>query len=238
MGFGWKIESEIRAAQRSSQEADAMIQRYLPFIRSETAKFLGGISAEGRDELSIAMFAFYECLQAYEPGRGAFLHLAATAIRNRLIDYARKEQRHQGTLSLDATDGEGETLLQSLAAEDRTGELPERLASRRELEAFAGQLETFGLSLTDVAAACPRQERTRLQCLAVLRYARKNPALLERLVQTRKLPLSQLVQGAGVERKTIERHRNYVVAILLAYTNGYEIIRGQLSQLRGEEETL
>ena len=65
-------------------------------------------------------------------------------------------------------------------------------------------------------------------CMAVLRFARENPALLEKLVKTKKLPLAQLVRGAGVEKKTLERHRKYLVAILLAFTNGYEIIRGHL----------
>lgn len=35
--------------------------------------------------------------------------------------------------------------------------------------------------------------------------------------------------------KTLERHRNYLVAILLAYTNGYEIIRGHLSRIHRRE---
>lgn len=39
--------------------------------------------------------------------------------------------------------------------------------------------------------------------------------------------MNQLVEGAKGERKTLERHRKYIIAILLAYTNGFEIIRGQ-----------
>ena len=40
-----------------------------------------------------------------------------------------------------------------------------------------------------------------------------------------------MVNGSGVDKKTIERHRRYLVAILLAFTNGYEIIRGHLCQI-------
>ena len=57
-------------------------------------------------------------------------------------------------------------------------------------------------------------------------------AVMER---EKKLPLSRLALGAGVEKKTLERHRNYLVAILLAYTNGYEIIRGHLSRIHRRE---
>lgn len=43
--------------------------------------------------------------------------------------------------------------------------------------------------------------------------------------------MNELVEGTGVERKTLERHRKYLAAILLAFTNGYEIIRGHLAQV-------
>ena len=55
--------------------------------------------------------------------------------------------------------------------------------------------------------------------------------LLDRLVETGRLPMNELAAGAGVEKKTMERHRKYLVAILLAFTNGYEIIRGHLCQI-------
>ena len=43
--------------------------------------------------------------------------------------------------------------------------------------------------------------------------------------------MSERAAGTGVERKTLERHRKYLLAILLAFTNGYEIIRGHLCQV-------
>ena len=76
-------------------------------------------------------------------------------------------------------------------------------------------------------------------CRRVLDYARANPALLEKVAETGKLPMNELALGSGTERKTLERHRKYLVAILLAFTNGYEIIRGHLCQVgpkRGGDE--
>ena len=66
---------------------------------------------------------------------------------------------------------------------------------------------------------------------------RITPELLEQLLRSRKLPVNELSAGSGTDRKTMERHRKYLVAILLAFTNGYEIIRGHLCQLgEGKEE--
>ena len=50
-------------------------------------------------------------------------------------------------------------------------------------------------------------------------------------LRTKRIPISRLAAGAGVEKKTLERHRAYMAALLLIYTNGYEIIRGHLYQV-------
>ena len=180
------------------------------------------------------MFAFHQAALAYDSSRGAFVPLAAAAIRNRIIDYRRKERRHEGVLSLDQRldDGDSRTLLDQLdTGRDELAERQVRQEAREEIGEFAVQLREFGLRLTDVAADCPRQARTLAACHRALDYAKGHPALLEQLLATRRLPLNALAEGSGVERKTLERHRRYLVAILLAYTNGFEIIRGHLGQM-------
>lgn len=210
--------------------------QYLPFIKSETAKFLKRIPVEGQDdELGIAMFAFHEAAIAYNSDKGAFLKLASVAIRNRLIDYQRKEQRHAGSISLDQTvdgDGESRTLLEQIdTGHDEISCRQDASAARKEIMEFAQQLSKYGLKLSDIADNCPKQERTLAACCRVLTYARENPKLLDHLITTGKLPIALLSVGSGVERKTMERHRKYLVALLLAFTNGFEIIRGHLRQM-------
>ena len=229
------IVRQVSAAKDDPEAADALIEQYLGFIRSETVKFTHAAPEDGHeDELSIAMMAFYESILSYERSRGAFLSYAARAIRNRLIDHYRVERRHRGLLSLHAPAGgeEDHTLLDVLpdhrdALEERT----HRTASQAELQAFSAQLAGFGITLSAVADSCPRQERTMTACRRVLDYARSHPELLERLAVSGRLPVNELALAIGIDRKTLERHRKYLIAILLAFTNGYEIIRGHLRQL-------
>ena len=235
-----EIAVRVRAAKRDPRAADELVRSYLPFIKAETAKFMGRPPREGRDdELGIAMFAFHEAVMSYDRSRGAFLPLAALSIKNRLIDFRRRERRHAEVLSLDerrstADDEDDRPLVETLAAEK--GELAERearLASRAEIAEFAAQLKEFGITLFDVTESCPRQQRTLEACGRALAHARASPSLLERLLATKELPISDLARGSGVEKKTLERHRTYLVALLLAYTNGFEIIRGHLCKIVG-----
>ena len=106
-----------------------------------------------------------------------------------------------------------------------------RTASQKEIQEFSEALSRFGLTFPDVADNCPRQERTFAACRRVLDFARSRPELLKRVEDTGKLPMNELASGSGTDKKTLERHRKYLVAILLAFTNGYEIIRGHLCQI-------
>jgi len=233
-----EIIQMIENAQADPKAADDLIVRYMPFIRTETAKFIKRIPQEGLDdELSIAMFAFYEAAMSYRAEKGSFIKLASLSIRNRLIDHYRKEKRHMGTVSLEQPvgDEDGRTLKESVdTGKDEIAEHHGRAAAKAEIMEFAGKLAEFGITLTDVADSCPQQTRTKEACMKVLEYARQNPGILLQLEQNGRLPIAQLALGAGIEKKTIERHRKYVVAILLAYTNGYEIIRGHLYHIRGK----
>ena len=226
-----RIVKAVYGAKESADKADDLIRSYIPFIRSEATKFMGRLCTDQDDEYSIAMMAFYEAIMGYERGRGTFLGYAALLIKSRLIDYTRKEARHQGQISLDEEIGgeDDRALIDTLAdSRDYYEESAHREATRQEIEELSEVMAQFGVSFSDVADNCPKQERTMEACAKAIRYAGENKKLLDELLRTKKLPLAQLVLGSGVERKTLERHRKYILTMLLIQTNGYEIIRGHL----------
>lgn len=234
-----RLIKAVYAAKEDGQKADDLIRAYIPFIRSEATKFMARLCTDQDDEYSIAMMAFYEAIMGYEKSRGAFLSYASVLIRSRLIDYQRKEARHQGHLSLHEENGgdDDRTLLDTVAdTHDPYEESATREATRQEIEELAAVMRQFDVTFVDVADNCPKQERTMASCAAAIRYAAENRELLDELLRTKKLPLSQLVSGSGAERKTLERHRKYILAMLLIQTNGYEIIRGHLHRVLNRKE--
>ena len=225
-----EIVRAVYAAKEDNSAADELIRRYIPFIRAESSKFLGRFCTDSDDEYSIAMIAFHEAVLGYSRERGPFLKYAALLIRSRLTDYARKESRHQGNLSLDeSSEGDERSLLDQVADERNVYEESHNLeATQQEIAELTGVLQQFGVSFADIADHSPKQERTKETCLTAVRYAMEHRELLDELLRTKKLPMQELVTGAGCDRKTLERHRKYVLAMLVIQTNGYEIIRGHL----------
>lgn len=225
-----QIIKTVYAAKNDLQRADDLIREYIPFIRSETSKCISRFCTEQDDEFSIAMMAFHEAIVGYERGRGAFLSYASMLIRSRIIDYQRKEARHQGHISLYAESGEDDrTILDEVADKsDHFEESADLEATKQEIEELSAVMAGFGVSFSDVADNAPKQARTLEACASAICYAVENKPLLDELLKTKKLPLAELVRGSGAERKTLERHRKYLLAMLLIQTNGYEIIRGHL----------
>lgn len=225
-----QIVMSVYEAKDDMQKADDLIRDYIPFIRSEASKCISRFCTEQDDEFSIAMIAFHEAILCYEHDRGAFLSYAATLIRNRIIDFQRKEGRHQGVISLNEEIGDDEQTLMDKIADQRDyiKESADLEATRQEIEELSAVMADFGVSFSDVADNSPKQNRTFETCAAAIRYAVENQHLLDKMLKTKKLPLRQLVAGSGAERKTLERHRKYILVMLLIQTNGYEIIRGHL----------
>ncbi len=234
------MEHMVLAAQKDRMAADMLIEQYLPFIKSEASKLIGRYPTYDDDELSIAMFAFYEALMAYKKGRGAFLSFASVAIRRRIIDYSRKQMRHKGMLSLDMPKVDGDTRSIGEQLEDKENHIElhrTREDTNEEIAHFALQLREFDLDLSDIAENCPKQERTFAACMKVMDYAKTHGEITEQLLQNKKLPISYISKVTSVDKKTLERHRKYLVAVLLALTNGFEIIRGHLQMLKRKEKT-
>ena len=230
------LVEQVYTAKKDTEAADSLIRRYMGFIRAETAKYLHRAPVEGQDEeLSIVMLAFYEAILGYEKNRGAFLSYASRGKRSRLMGHYRKERKHKKVISLyePVQEEDSETMkIDHLEHPDNEIEKSHhRAATQDEIREFEKQLAEFGISFSDVADNCPRQERTLQACRRVLTAAREHPELLDELIRTKKIPAAALSDISGTDKKTMERHRKYLVAILLAFTNGYEIIRGHLYHL-------
>ena len=121
---------------------------------------------------------------------------------------------------------------------DEYAEQEVREATQEEIRELSAQMTDFGVSMTDIAENAPKQNRTLAICQKAVYYARKHPEILEEFLRTKRVPLARLAEGAEVERKPLERHRKYLVAVLLICTNGYEILRGHIMQvLKGGAQT-
>lgn len=228
------IIQRVYDAKDDMTAADSFISDYIPFIKAQVSKLMKRpVNIQQDDEYSVAMIAFHEAINGYSKTRGTFLSYASLLMRNRIIDFWRKNNRHNQVISINApTSNEDQTIEDSLTDdEDYEENLAIREATKEEIIELSTQLRAFDVSLTDIADNSPKQERTLAACKRVVAYVKEDAELMEDFLRTKRLPLKKLTDGSKVARKTIERHRKYIIGLLLVYTNGYEIIRGHLAEV-------
>ena len=174
--------ADVARAQADKAAREVLIERFTPFILRVTTRTVGRYVRLGEDdEVSIALMAFSEAIDRFDPERGGnFLAFAETVIKRRLIDHFRREgQRREIPMSsLQSEDGENEAQM-PLEAEAAISAHQERTAQeerREEIERFQEALGAFGIRLADLARLAPRHRDARAAALGVAMLVACGPA--------------------------------------------------------------
>ncbi|PYZ94568.1 RNA polymerase sigma-I factor [Salipaludibacillus keqinensis] len=230
------INETIESIQAGNEQAEnELIHQYLPFIRKVTSGVCKRyINPSSDDEFSIAMIAFSEAIHKYSSNKGSsFLSFANLVIRRRVIDYIRMEQRKKTSLSLDYKDENKENMENvaeiSASFQDYHLEI-EREHRREEILHFQERLSTFEIRLSEVASQCPKHCDARLNMVEIARTILEHDHLLQILMTKKRLPVKQLMEYITMSRKTIERNRKYIIALVIVMLEDYQYLKDYLRE--------
>ncbi|MFC5528634.1 RNA polymerase sigma-I factor [Cohnella yongneupensis] len=219
-----------------------LIVRYHPYIIKITSRFYRRyIDPQRDDAFSIALSAFDEAITRFEPENGRlFLGFAETVIRRRLIDYVRQESRHNGVVPYSAFDEEsGEAPMnrievsQAMDAYERTRTSDER---KLEIEALTEELAIYGITFSDLVRLSPSHQDSREALLRLGSALSRDAGLVRYLKEKRQLPIKELCLAESVSRKTIERHRKYVIAVSLIASGTYPYLQHYIGLYESRKE--
>ncbi|MGN0182326.1 MAG: sigma-70 family RNA polymerase sigma factor [Candidatus Ornithomonoglobus sp.] len=225
------IEDRVAQSQSSKDAENELIREYVPFILSCANKALGRYITHEDDEFSVAILAFYEAMQKYSQDKGAFLPFARMVIKRRLVDYLRQEYRQKEVVpfsSLQSIDDDNNTIEFEIADIRENG-----CDARYEIETLTYELKKLGISFFDVAKNSPKSKKTKTGCAAAIRYILSDAALQKTVKEKGYIPSKLITETFGINRKLLERHRNYIIAVVLVMSGDYEIIREYFPYLKG-----
>lgn len=166
------------------------------------------------DELSIALMAFNEAIDSFNPDKGVeFTSYSSMLIRSRLIDYFRKNSNL--CISIDSMEDEELSLIESKEAIDRytISHAAEELAV--EIKVFNTELSGYGLSMADLVVNCPKHRDTRKQLFQVAANCSNNKEILKTLKKNKTLPIKDIIEMTGLKRKFLEQWRKYLIALFV-----------------------
>ena len=226
--------ADVRRAQADPAERERLIERFTPFILRVTTRAVGHYVRMGQDdEVSVALIAFNEAIDRFDASRGGnFLALADTVIRRRLVDHYRRERQH-GEIPLSAfgSDDPGreapfpgeeqaalETHLDDVARQER----------REEIERYRDELGAVGIDFPQLLRHAPKHRDARAAAVSVARLVAQTPEFASFLRERGTLPMGRIDGQVEVSRKTLERHRKYIVAVAIALMGDYPYLQTYL----------
>lgn len=229
------LEQDLRLAQNGDLDVrNQLISQYTPFISQVASKVCKRFIDPSRDdEFSVALEAFDEAITKYTPGKGSsFLSFADLVIRRRIIDYIRKEVRHRGTLSLEYTlEGEEESDLSPVETQASIQQYQldyEASLRREEIQHYKENLKEYDIDLMELPELSPKHADARQNAIAVASIVAGDENLRFAFMEKKKLPMKELMKKVEVSRKTVERNRNYIVAIILLLMEDYQYLHSYL----------
>ncbi|NLM27522.1 MAG: RNA polymerase sigma-I factor [Clostridiaceae bacterium] len=218
-----QLEQWVLESKNDKQKLNDLLEVYKPFIMSCTQKISGRFLRYGSDdELTIAMMAFTKAVERYSPAQGDFLNFARSIIRSRVIDYYRSQKRHSGKIVyLQQQEEEIDDSVEAQASLTIYSEEKTREERILEIKALKEKLETYDINFYELENAAPRNKQTKQVCKKIISYLHTNQQAREHMLHSKMLPLSLIEKELGIKRKKFERHRKYIIAVLLIMSGDY-----------------
>ena len=226
------LYAKIKDAQQGDEAArEEIIAGHQVFLRQMVSKYgFGNEDITSRDEYSVALIALNEAIDSYKAGWRSFSSFAAEVIKKRLIDYHRSQRRYrQQVVSLEqaAFYQAGQTRTADIAGAQKW---EEQMETRAEIEALVKKLRQHGVELADLIRETPRHADSRRLCIHIARTMAKEEELRRHFIKYGTLPLAGLAKRAGVNTKTVQRHRRYIIALTEILLSDLEILKGYIEQ--------
>lgn len=206
------LEERAAAAAKDEKLKNELIGEYRNFILSSASKTLNRGITDSDDEFMTAMIAFNEAIDSYDRDKGKFLSFASVIIRNRLIDELRRNSRNAAATFSELENEVGTPFdIPSIDSHD----------IKWEIEALTAELKEFGISFFELTAVSPKSRKTKRLCFDAVRYIIKHDRLLKTVISKHILPVKEVSDGVPLNRKTLERHRKYIIAAVIIVTQDY-----------------
>jgi RNA polymerase sigma factor len=232
-----------RIHQGEEELRNELLQKYRPFVAMVTSKVCKRYIHQSHDEeFSVGFEAFNEAISQYSSDKGSsFLSFADLVIRRRVIDFMRKNKQRASFVSFDeSADPESpeynvwdvQVALEQYHAEREADMRREEILHYRE------RLLEFDIELEALPEYTPRHVDARNNMISIARMIAENKQLRDAFLEKKKIPVKYLLRFISFSRKTIERNRNYIVAITLIFIENYQYLRSyiQMDETEGKGE--
>lgn len=217
-----------KAKNGDEEVMNDLLIAFTPFMKKTASFVCNRFIDESDEEFGVAMVGFHEAVLKYElEDRTSLQTFAHLIIKRRLIDHIRKETAVNKNIILTIDDRDktthdyvfDESSIFTYSAEQQAAE------RREEMEEYGSLLKEYGLSFRELAEVSPKHADSRKTAFQIAQIIAETPEFYKHLTDNKRLPIKQLIDIVEVSRKTIERHRKYIIAVTLLLNHDFTYIR-------------
>lgn len=234
------IDENALKAQTDQKYMNTFILDSESFIIQAAYKATGQYITKSDDRWSVALSAFHEAVKSYSNDKGSFHAFAEMVIKRRLFDDYKKRSKHFKEVSINPFSFEND---KDDEEEEDIGLKREVLAAivsnqdndaKLEIEAISALLKKYDFSFMDLVTVSPKSLKTKKICAKAIVFVYQNQQYLQEMRRTKSLPLKTIEDFLHLPRKTLERHRKYIIAAIEILCGDYPILSDYLKFVREE----
>ncbi|RWZ55286.1 RNA polymerase sigma factor SigI [Halobacillus fulvus] len=228
------LDDQVETAKQGDDELrNEILKQYQPFIAKSVSEVCKRyIDPSKDDEFSVGLLAFNEAIQAYSCDKGSsFLSFARLVIKRKVIDHIRNEQKRPSAASLDEEyyeEDQMENPSEVAAAKERFAMETEAWYRREEIIEFKEQLKKYKMSFEDLIDVSPKHRDARESAVQVARTVYESDHLRKQVLSKGRLPIKDLIDHVEVSKKTLERNRKFIIALVLIFDGDYIYLKDYL----------
>lgn len=216
-------------ANSSYPLTDSLISDYLPFIKSLIRTYVLNYKKYDFDSfVSVSTEAFFYAIKKYSQDSGVFICFAALVIKRRLLNEVAAQNTKSGRevnfSTFTTVDDDGNEKPFDIP-DDKT---PWNNPLKWEIDAIKTESLQYGIDFFKLNRYSPKSQKTKFACFAAVKYLIHSDGLLRDMRRKSFLPLNELCEATGIARKTLERHRQYIMVVALIGTDDYPYLQSWL----------
>jgi RNA polymerase sigma factor len=212
------LESLLIEAHTNIEVRELIISRYKPYVINTVRHLCRRFVTWSDEESSLGLLALNRAIDTHRAmGGRSFTSYVFLLIKRDLIDYFRREQRHQH-MSFDWIDSEEETSATVVEVErsiDQFERNQNTLTLVDEIMSFDQTLQLYDIRFEDLETHCPKHSDTRETLRKLAFQFVQSESLTGMLLEKKRFPQTDFIARTGTHPKTIERHRKYIIALIL-----------------------
>lgn len=222
-GENSSLEYRLKSIKKGDLlERDDFIKDYIPFIIKATSKVINTyVDLNNSEEYSMALIAFNEAIDSYDKSKGSFLNYANLVIKNRIIDFLRKNNRRKSKVIplYEVTDTVDEK------------NFTDQIELEDEIEEFKDKLGNFNITLEELVEQSPKHIAGRIRSVKMARFVINKEDLKINFYRLKRLPMKVLSESFKITIKTLKRTKKFTTATVLILDGNFSLLKSRIIQV-------